>query len=154
MIPKSLAKLGKLSFLGRAAPVFTLSCEGRCAAAYELTEAQEAEGEDWLPPLLGAIDDSLPTVDAAASELVDEDDASDEESDVDQISPTAPRDLHTLMGEIRTLTSRLTQVESSGGKMWRKSDNLRKLGLVGAGSAVGAGVAVAVLAVWGNRRRR
>lgn len=159
MIPKSLAKLGASSSTVHMQNDAHALRAGRCAAAYDLSKGVfPAEGDEWLPPLLGSTDDGLPKADAATSELAEEDDesASDDGSDDEgRMSPAASRDLHTLVGEIRTLTSRLSQLESSRSQRWFGTEQLtiKKLGLVGTGGAVGAAVAVAALAVWGRRRR-
>ncbi|KAM0752376.1 Bet v1-like protein [Meredithblackwellia eburnea MCA 4105] len=142
MIPKSLVKLGQT------------------AAAYDLsTSTHPIEGDEWLPPLLGAYDqDSSVAGSDDGGESDEDDDGSDLESDEEgsrTLTPSASRDLHTLVGQIKTLTLRLSEMETTkqnaGG--WAELLTSRKLGLVGTGSAVGAAVAVAAIAFY-NRRRR
>lgn len=147
MIPKSLLKLGKV------------------AATYDTTTSEHpAEGDEWLPPLLGSYDDTPPppsSLSPSDDTLVDE--GTDEEEsegpdDVEErrMSPAVSRDLHSLVDQVRTLTSRLKELESTGKPGWfGGAEPLSlKLVLTGAGGAAGAAVAVAALAAWGRRRQR
>ncbi|KAI5480556.1 GTP-binding protein 1, partial [Pseudohyphozyma bogoriensis] len=97
MIPKSLSKLG------------------RAAAEFDVAQSRySAEGDEWLPAVLGEFDDA-PTTAAGSGgdELVDLEEEEDEldGKDSDEMSPSSSRELHELVGQLRSLTSRLTRLE-------------------------------------------
>jgi hypothetical protein len=147
MIPKSLVKLGKT------------------AAQFDLATSQfPLEGNDWLPPLLGSSDDTIVAPSAAvadeADEEDDEEDAEEEDDDI-ALSPSSSRDLHSLLGQLRTLTTRLTALETAGpAPRTHKSRILSAVAgmdqmTMSTGAAVGAvsaAVAVSILGRWGSRR--
>ncbi|KAK4705531.1 hypothetical protein P7C70_g672, partial [Phenoliferia sp. Uapishka_3] len=104
LIPKSLLKLG------------------RCAASYDLSKSPYAgEGDDWLPPLLGSMEDVPPRVRSTPKEVSASDSGADSDDSINddrKISPAATKDIHTLVGEIRILSSRLKLLESSHPPGW------------------------------------
>lgn len=146
MIPKSLVKLGKT------------------AAQFDLATSQfPLEGDDWLPPLLGSSDDTIIAPSAAVAQEADEEEDEEDAEDDDDIalSPSSSRDLHSLLGQLRTLTTRLTALETAGPAA--KTNKSRILSAVAGmdqmtmstGAAVGAvsaAVAVSILGRWGSRR--
>lgn len=175
MLPKSLTKLGK------AAAEFDLSSESK----------HPLEGTDWLPPVLGAQapEGSLMTTatdvdddgsddfgsDSSSTTLADGDDTSAAGS---KLSPASSRDLHTLVAQLRSLTSRLTALEQTGGKAGKGAATAKQpwysallgpgagveqgvmsrsgtaaLFLTTAGGAAGAAVVIAIMKGWEQRRR-
>jgi hypothetical protein len=105
MIPKSLAKIGKraqeLQLEGRRAG----ACRFHCGEANAETRA-ELKGDDWLPPLLGIWRKESDSPAEAAEEDVEEED------DVDDDAPVSSRTLVDLVEQLRTLTARLSALES------------------------------------------
>ncbi|KAK4054528.1 hypothetical protein OIV83_001022 [Microbotryomycetes sp. JL201] len=133
MLPKTLYKLGKV------AAALDLEKESR----YPL------EGDDWIPPLLGASDPkALEKSKSTAlnnAETEEDDDVSDDEDDADDdesgsstladsddddskhaLSASSSRALHNLITQLKTVTSRLSSLEQQqqnpqAGKKWYSS---------------------------------
>ncbi|KAK4056727.1 hypothetical protein OIO90_002279 [Microbotryomycetes sp. JL221] len=122
MLPKSLYKLGKV------------------AAAFDLDSMSRysRDGQDWIPPLLGADDPKAiekvkaTGVDARGDGGEDEDDDDDDDDDDDASSVTLSEDdsdvnvndkhalsasssraLHNLVSQLKTVTSRLSALEQN-----------------------------------------
>ncbi|GAA93489.1 uncharacterized protein L969DRAFT_89262 [Mixia osmundae IAM 14324] len=107
IIPKSLAKVGKL------------------AETYEPKKERAAlQGDDWLPPLLGSWDDPALAKEAQGADAgeIEADDSEgeegeeEEEDDDDEELANMPaseaRSLRELVVQLRTVTSRLSSLES------------------------------------------
>lgn len=156
LLPKSLTKLGK------------------AAAAFNLDESPyPKEGDDWLPPLLGSATSSSPSPSSDFDEEEEEEDEDDEilapssssSSDTAPLSPSATRDLHSLVNQLRSVTSRLNALEESNShapvqKKWydvlgggEGGGEQMLMSAKGLGGAAGAAVLLAGLAVWSRRRR-
>lgn len=110
MLPKSLVKLG------------------------ETARGPTKEAESWPPPILGTrsiseegaqvgVEDSQPESDPSEEDESDEDDDDDVDgsstppttppsSESVKLSPSASRDIYALLSQLRSLTSRLTALES------------------------------------------
>ncbi|KAM0791299.1 hypothetical protein ACM66B_005771 [Microbotryomycetes sp. NB124-2] len=178
MLPKTLYKLGKV------------------AAALDLEKESKypLEGDEWIPPLLGASDPkALEKTKASATEDAtdaadeseydddeedDDDDSTLDESDVEDsnhaLSPASSRALHNLVTQLKTVTSRLSSLESqqqqqqtsSSTKKWfsglllsgTDQDLLTSTGgnkvllLTSIGAAAGAAISMAAFRAWEKRR--
>jgi len=142
MIPKSL---GKLSHAASAWAAKT--------ATLPPTEADL----DWLPPLLGSTSPAA-TPPAASDTTTSNDDESDtESSDEAPLTPSAARDLHALVAQLKSLTARLGALEAKEGVGAPAGWYGALIGLAKReGMAVGGATVAAVAAVllWRRGRRR
>lgn len=102
MIPKSLLRLG------RTAKEFNIATDSKFAL----------EGDEWLPPVVGSSDDTIVTTpeseedDEEGDSEDDDDDESDSSTVVDDTSSIS-KDLASLLAQLRSLTGRLSTLESS-----------------------------------------
>lgn len=150
MIPKSLDKLSQ-------------AASAWAARSVDQPPAGDGAGLDWLPPLLGA----APRHAATTSVKSDADTASDTESDVSSrsdatsdapLTPSAARDLHTLVAQLKSLTARLGALEAkdvvqggAGGWCDALLGLARREGVAVGGVTVAA---VAAVVLWRRGRRR